>query len=116
MSDGRRRGAFCVAQRQSPSRDEDGGKLGRCPPFELGMRPPLVVIGSPDAQHCPGMRQGREQRLVEQFIAEAPVEAFDEGILRGLAGSDVMPFDSSLVGPISDSVRGKFSAVAPQEG
>lgn len=38
-------------------------------------------------------------------------EAFDEGILRRLAGRDVMPVDTALVGPCQDGVAGQFDAV-----
>ncbi|ESZ54411.1 hypothetical protein X729_28500 [Mesorhizobium sp. L103C131B0] len=33
-----------------------------------------------------------EQRLVQQFVAQAAVEALDEGILHRLARRDVGPF------------------------
>jgi hypothetical protein len=35
-----------------------------------------------------------EQRLVQQLIAQATVEAFDEPVLLRLAGRDVMPGDA----------------------
>jgi hypothetical protein len=39
------------------------------------------------------MSKRSEKRLVEQFIAQTPVEALDESILLRLARRDVMPFD-----------------------
>ena len=44
-----------------------------------------------------GLRELREQRVVEALVPEASVEALDEGVLRGLAGGDVMPCDVGLL-------------------
>jgi hypothetical protein len=52
-----------------------------------------------------------EQRLVEQFVAQATVEAFDEAVLLGFTRGDVMPADTRLIRPLQDGVRGVFRAV-----
>lgn len=47
------------------------------------------------------MAQGREQRLVQEFVTQQTVEALNEGILRGLAGRDVVPVDLAVnLGPV----------------
>src|SRR5438477_13030372 len=68
-------------------------------PAEARVRAFGVVITAPGFQHHPGMRQRTEQGLVQQLIAQPPVEAFDEGVLHRLAGGDVMPGDLLTVRP-----------------
>lgn len=50
------------------------------------MRSLFVVIAPPGFQHGTGVRQRFEQRLVQQFVAQAAVEAFAEAVLLRLAG------------------------------
>jgi hypothetical protein len=52
--------------------------------------PFFVVVAPPRLQQGASVRQRAEQGLVEQFVAQAAVEAFDEAILLRLAGGDVM--------------------------
>jgi len=42
-----------------------------------------VVVEPSGGERRAGMRQRDEQRLVEDFVAQAFVEALDEGVLRG---------------------------------
>jgi hypothetical protein len=60
---------------------------------DAAVRPNCIVVVFPKGQNLTGVRQGCEQRLVEQFVPQASVEALDEGILLRLAGRDVLPFD-----------------------
>ena len=55
------------------------------------MRPDRVVIVSPERQLPAGVVQSVEDLLVQEFVAQAAIEAFDEGVLLGLARVDVMP-------------------------
>lgn len=71
------RGALQVAQRQAPLRDEGLGELGRRLPTEAGVRAFGVVILAPGFERGAGMVQGRKQRLVQELISQAAVEAFD---------------------------------------
>ena len=87
VGDGRRRGAFYGAQRQSPSRFEGSGVLGRRAPAELRVWARGVVISAPERQHRARVGQRREQRLVEKLIAQTAVEALDEGVLHRLSGA-----------------------------
>lgn len=59
-----------------------------------------------------GLADGEEQRLVEQLVAHATVEAFDEPVLRRLARRDVMPLDAHVAGPGEHRVRRQFGPVA----
>jgi len=58
-----------------------------------------------------GLGRRREQRLVQQFIAQPAVEALDGGILHGFARRDVVPVDTALVSPAEDGVAGELAAV-----
>lgn len=62
---------------------------------------------------CLGQRG--EERLVEQLVAKAAVEALDEAILHRLAWSDVVPFDLALLSPGEDGVAGELTAVTHRE-
>ena len=57
-------------------------------PTEAGLRASGVVVHAPGRERGAGMVQGREQRLVQQFVPQAAVEALDEGVSRvGLPGA-----------------------------
>lgn len=77
--DGCWRGAFHVAQREQPSRVEGRCKFVGCLPSDVRVRTRAVVIGAPYIEPRAGLGQGREPRLVEEFIAKAAVEALPLG-------------------------------------
>ncbi len=54
----------------------------------------------------PGMSKAEEQRLVQQFIADATIEALSEAVLHRLARCDVMPLLAHLPGPCQDRIAG----------
>ena len=47
---------------------------------------------------------------VEAFVAESPVERFDEGIVGGLAWPREVDLDSVLVGPQVHGLAAEFAA------
>ena len=51
------------------------------------MRAHAVVVGSPGVEHGAGLRQRREQRLVQALVPQPADEALDEGVLLRLAGA-----------------------------
>jgi hypothetical protein len=57
------------------------------------------------------MVQRSEQGLIQEFIAQAAVEAFDEGILRRLSGRDIMPVKLAIIHELQDRVRGELGPV-----
>jgi len=71
----------------------------------------MIVIVPPRAQDGASLSKRGEQRLVEQFVAQAGIEALDEGILLRLAGRDVMPLDPRLLRPAQDRQAGEFGAI-----
>src|SRR5438046_10548187 len=81
------------------------------------MRAAIVVVVTPSAKRLARMGEATEDLFIEKLIAQAPIETFDEGILRGLAGCDVMPVDGVIVLPFEHSATGKFcSIVADNHG
>ena len=58
------------------------------------------------------MAQAVEQVLVEQFIAHAAVEAFNEAILHRLARRDVVPVDLAVLLPFQDGVGSQLRPIA----
>ena len=79
------------------------------------MGPFVVVIGTPGFKHGAGMREGAEQGLVEQFVAQAADERFSEGVLHRFARRDVVPGNLVIVGPSQDGVRGQLGAVVADD-
>ena len=71
-----------------------------------------VVVRAPGGQRGAGMMQGWEQCLIQQLVPEAAVEAFDESILGGLAGGDVMPVDLAVIGKGQDRIRSELGPIA----
>ena len=55
------------------------------------MGPHLVEVPPPGFQLGAGVRQGAEQALVQQFVAQLAIEALAEAVLLGLSRSGVMP-------------------------
>ena len=53
------------------------------------MSGPVVVVHAPRFDSDLGFEEGTEFLDVEQLVADAPVEALDEGVLPGRAGLDL---------------------------
>jgi hypothetical protein len=52
-----------------------------------------------------------EERLVEQLVPHAPVEALADAVLHGFARSDEVPGDAVLDAPGEHGVRGELGPV-----
>ncbi len=65
-----------------------GCELSRRYPSNRSVRSHLVVVLTPDGDDLTGLSQGFEPVLVEAFVPELPVEAFDVGVLGGFARLD----------------------------
>ena len=81
-----------------------------------GMRAEGVVFVFPvvdeEACFCDGM----EPVLVEAIVAEGAVEAFDEGVLHGFAGLDVVEVDVIALSPEMQRFAGELGAVVGSDG
>lgn len=75
------------------------------------MWPVQVVVDPPFFDDFAGMTVAAEQVLVETLVPQAPVEAFNEAILHGFAGCDVVPLDAAVLLPGEHDICGQFRAV-----
>jgi hypothetical protein len=75
------------------------------------MRALCVVIRTPFRDLSARVEQIPEPAHVQALIAEPAIEAFDVGILHGLAGLNVHRVDLSFDAPGQEVPRGKFRAV-----
>jgi hypothetical protein len=71
----------------------------------------MFVVAPPVFQHQTGPHQGREGGLVRKLVAQAAVEAFDEGVLHGLTRRNLVPAELGLLGPAQDRIAGQLRAV-----
>ena len=76
------------------------------------MRPVFVVVGQPGVGSVLHLADGVEQPGVEHLLAEAAVEAFDEGVLVRLAGLDEQKLDPVLLGPVDERVGRQLGALS----
>lgn len=49
--------------------------------------------------------------LIEAFVAQPAIDAFDEAVLHRFAGRDLVPFDAPFILPLEDGVRGQFCSL-----
>src|SRR3546814_15818667 len=82
-----------------------GSKGRRCLISKGRVRPRLVVIFGPGRDHCAGMIEVEEQRLVQKLITHPAIEALDIAVLHRLAGRDIMPLDADLAAPCEHPLR-----------
>ena len=61
------------------------GKMRRCETAHAAVRPDLVVVLPPDGDGRSGLVQRLEPVVVQAFVAELAVEAFDVAVLHGPA-------------------------------
>ena len=109
------RGVVGVRSAPAGVSGESAGVVGGSEVAEARVGPHLVEVAPPGFHLGAGVRQGAEQSLVQQFVAQLAVEALAEAVLLGLAGSDVMPADLVLVGPFQDGVGRQFRAVVADD-
>ena len=103
---GKRAGRGAIRERKRPARFE------RRQVAERGVRPDSVVVVAPEGDLSARVIQGVEDLLVQQLVAQAAVEAFDEGILLRLAGIDAVPGNVVLIGPLQDGPTGELRPIA----
>ena len=78
---------------------------------ERGMRSRGVEVLPPFGDGAARMVEAEEQALVQEFVAHPAVEGFDVAVLHRLARRDVVPFDTVILRPGEDGVRGELGAV-----
>lgn len=79
------------------------------------MGPLGVVATEPVMGDRPDLGEGAEDVGVEDLGAIGPVEAFDESVLRRLAGLNEIERDAVHLGPFLDGQGEKLGTVVHQE-
>src|SRR3546814_4154550 len=92
-----------------------GSKGRRCLISKGRVRPRLVVIFGPGRDHCAGMIEVEEQRLIQKLIAHPAIKALDIAVLHRLARRDIMPLDPDLAAPYEHRDRRQLGPVAAHE-
>ena len=71
----------------------------------------MVVVIPPDIQLLASMGEAGEDRLDQELVPQARIEAFDEPVLIWLARRDVVPLNIAFLAPAQDRHAGQFGAV-----
>ena len=71
----------------------------------------LVVLEHPPVRGLAHVVEAGEQVLVQDLLAEGPVEAFEVGVLVGLAGLDVADGHAVELGPLHEGLAQELRAV-----
>ena len=79
------------------------------------MRPGSVVALSPALDRLMRVREREEPVLVQAFVSQSPVEAFDECVLYRLAKSDEIETHAALVSPGVESFTLKLRSVVQDD-
>ena len=83
-------------------------------PAKRGVRAVCVIIYPPSFDDASSIIKPIEEMFVEALIAQATIEALDEGILSGFAGRDIVPFDFGILDPFEDRMAGQFGGDYPE--
>lgn len=75
------------------------------------VRPGVVVVEPPAFNNGAGLGQGGEDLLIQTFVTQLSVEAFDEAVLLGVAQGDLTPIAAGAVGPFRVKPVGHFRPV-----
>ena len=62
------------------------------------------------------MGQTIKHFFVKALVAKLAIEAFDEAILHGFTGSDIVPGNTALILPFQDRPTGQFAAIVADNG
>jgi hypothetical protein len=75
-----------------------------------------VVLEAPRLDDLASVVERVEPVGVQALVAEAAIEALDEGVLRRGAGLDEVQCDAALVGPLVEGVGDELRAVVDHDG
>ena len=68
------------------------------------MWPCIVIVPAPIVKGLASVIVAGEQVLIQTFVAQTSVEAFDKSILHGFAGLNVVPFNLGVLAPFENGV------------
>lgn len=89
------------------------GVVVRCQPIERRVRPTLIVVQSPSLDDLFCICQRSEPVVVEAFIAQRPVERFDEAVVGRFARTAEVDLALVMVGPQVQQMAGELAAIGP---
>ena len=92
------------------------GELCRWYPPDAAVRSGLVVVTSPARDLASGIGETREPVLVETFVPEAAIEAFNVGVLCQAARLNQNVFDLVRLCPSEKGSRGELRSVVGSDG
>jgi hypothetical protein len=99
------------AQRPGRGRARRQHDRGRRASAQPRVGPHFVIVLLPSGQNDASLPHRGEQRLVQALIAQLAVEAFNESVLLRLAGRDVVPADTAVLGPGQHRAAGQLCAI-----
>ncbi|HXT17002.1 MAG TPA: hypothetical protein VN706_15280 [Gemmatimonadaceae bacterium] len=80
------------------------------------MRPSFVVLDAPRFDGALRIGQVHERALVEAFIAESAIEAFDVTVLARLAWANEVERDAAVVRPLVERLSRELRAIFADDG
>ena len=75
------------------------------------MRSGLVIEPPPGLNFCPGVMQAHEPVFVQTFLTQPAVEAFDHGVVGGLARPAEVQLDAAFIGPFVHHLADELAAI-----
>ena len=87
----------------------------RRPVAEGTVGPIVIVVHAPRFDAAYGVVERHDLMHVQAFVAQAPVEGFDVGIVGGRAWPREIELDPAVECPRLDRLRGEFGAVVAPE-
>lgn len=91
-------------------------ELGRRQAAQSGVWSEVVVVEAPGFDRGPRVEDRRKRVLVEQLVAEAPVEALDAPVLHRPARLDEVQLDIGLSRPAEHRIARELGAVVELQG
>ena len=71
----------------------------------------VIVVAPPCVDDEFGVAKAVEEMLVETFVTQSAIEAFNKAVLHRLTRCDEVPGHTALLAPFEHDVRGKLRAV-----
>lgn len=83
---------------------------------QCAVRPMLIVVSALGGDQDTALLQAHKPMVIQALISEAPVEALDERVLRGLARLNQFELNAVPAGPLIECLTGKFRSLVGSNG
>lgn len=84
-------------------------------PADTAVQPNNVVVVAPSAQHKSYVAYRCKQLLIDVFVEQTTIEAFDEAVLLTLVRHNAMPLDATILRPLQDRHAGQPGSVVAND-